>query len=212
MFEQTAIRLLEGAFICESTAPEAFRWLNSEHAQAEVGEYLGKLGRKLTMTPNRLAYYATWARVGKGEQTEIKKVFAHIKQTIRPVMHFLSLCMESGRQDSAPSPGDLLDYATLLSQVTSNQHFGEMLRAFGTMGKEFAVSDASTMNGMLNKVIVQMERWGYLIAVNREHETYRFTGKLDYYYQVIDFLLENEPITDSAALNQEPEPDQGRLL
>lgn len=211
MFDQVATQLLEGAFVCESTAPEAFRWLNSEHAQTEVSEYLGKIGRRLTKTPNGQAYYVTWKRVGQNERSEVKKVFAGIKQTVRPLIHFITFCMEIEKKDSSPEPGDRLEYTTLLNAVTQNTHLLEMLREFGMMGKEFTVTDASS-NGMLAKVIQQMERWGYLVLINREQESYRFTGKLDYYYQVIDFLMENEQIADPSSQEQEDAPEQGRLI
>ncbi len=211
MFEQVATKLLEGAFICESTAPEAFRWLSSELAQQEISDYLGKLGRRLSRTPNDLAYYATWKRITQGERSEVKRVFAAIKQSVRPVIHFITLCMEAERKDITPSAGDRLEYAVLLKTITTNSHLTEMLREFGSMGKEFTVSDASTKS-MLDKVFQQMERWGYLVNISREHEAYRFTGKLDYYYQVVDFLMENEQIADPASIEHDTSPDQARLI
>lgn len=212
MFEQVATRLLEGEFICESTAPEAFRWLGTDVAQVEVSEYLGKIGRKLSKTPNAQAYYATWKRVSQNERAEVKRIFAVIKQSIRPVIQFITLCMEIEKKDCCPAAGDRLEYAMLLKAVTENSHLFEMLRDFATMGKEFAVTDASA-NGMLGKVVQQMERWGYLVLINREQESYRFTGKLDYYHQVLDFLLENEGgIADPASSDQDDEPEQRRLV
>lgn len=211
MFEQVATRLLEGKFICESTTPEAFRWLESEVFWQEVSAYLNKIGRSLTKTPNNQAYYATWKRVGPNERIEVKRVFANIKQTIRPLIHFLTLCMAVEKKDSSPVSGDRLEYAMLLKAVTENAHLFEVLREFGTMGKEFTVTDASA-KGMLDKVIQQMERWEYLILINREQESYRFTGKLDYYYEVIEFLMENEGIADPSSQEQEDLPEQRRLV
>lgn len=211
MFDQVVPQLLEGKFVCESTMPEAFRWLNSESSQRDVAEYLDRIGRRLTRTPNGLAYYATWKRVGSDERTEVKQVFSNIKQTIRPLVHFIGMCMEVEKKDSSPVPGDRLEYAMLLKAVTENQHLFEVLREFGNMGKEFTVVDASA-KGMLDKVIQQMVRWGYLININREQESYRFTGKLDYFYQVMEFLIENEGITEPSVEEQEDQPDQGRLI
>lgn len=211
MFEQVAIKLLEGAFICESTAPEAFRWLNTETSQRDIDDYLTKIGRRLAKTPNGQAYYATWKHLGQTERAEVKKVFTAIKQSMRPVIEFITLCMDAERKDVTPAAGDRLEYAALLKTITTNSHLTEKLREFGTMGKEFAVTDSSTKS-MLDKVIQQMERWGYLISISREHEVYRFTGKLDYYCQIIDFLMENEQITDPASSAQDTNPDQARLI
>lgn len=191
MFDQAAMRLLEGAFICESSAPSLFRWLDAEGNRIEVDSYLRKIGRQLTETPNGHAYYATWVRIGSEERAEVKRVMMTIKQTVRPVVQFLTLCMDVGQSDNAPSPGDRVDYSHLLISVTENPHLLEKLREFGSFGKEYAVADASP-KGMLDRVILQMEKAGYLILLNREQEAYRFTGKLDYYYQLLDFLMENE--------------------
>lgn len=209
MLDQVATRLLEGAFICESTAPEAYRWLNSESGQTDVSALLDLLGRRLTSTPNEQAFYAAWKRIGQNERTEVKRTFTGIKQTIRPVIHFIMLCMDAEKKDSSPTVGDRLEYPTLLKTVAGSLHLTELLHEFGTMGKDFTVSDA-TVKGMLDKVIQQMERWGYLILINKEQSSYRFTGKLDYYYQVVDFLMENEEIEES--VDQEDNPEQGRLL
>lgn len=209
MLSTVGIRLLEGAFICESTAPEAFRWLRTEHANVEVSSFLEKVGRRLTTTPNGQAYYAAWKHIGQGERTEVKRVFAGIKQVIRPVIHFIAMCMEVEKRDSAPAAGDRLEYSVMLKTVTENSHLIEMLREFGIMSKDFTVTDASA-KGMLDKVIQQMERWGYLVLINREQGSYRFTGKLDYYYQVIDFLMENEQIADPT--EQDDGSTQGRLV
>ena len=211
MFEQVALRLLEGAFICESSSPEAFRWLSTEGAQEDISAYLDMIGRRLTKTPNDQAYYVTWKRISPNERTEVKRIFASVKQTIRPLIHFISLCMEVEKKDSSPVPGDRLEYTMLLKAVTENAHLFEVLREFGMMGKEFTVTEASA-KGMLDKVIQQMERWGYLVLINREQESYRFTGKLDYYYQVIDFLMENEGITEPSSQEQEDMPEQRRLV
>lgn len=210
MFEQVALQLLEGAFICESSSPEAFRWLSTEDAQEDISEYLDKIGRRLAKTPNDQAYYVTWKRIGQNERAEVKRTFASIKQTFRPLIHFITLCMEVEKKDSSPVPGDRLEYTMLLKAVTENSHILEVLREFGMMGKEFTVTESSA-KGMLDKVIQQMVRWGYLVLINPEQESYRFTGKLDYYYQVIDFLMENEGIADPSSQEKEDVPDQGRL-
>jgi|JI8StandDraft_1071087.scaffolds.fasta_scaffold418340_1 hypothetical protein len=192
MFEQVAIRLLEGQFVCDASAPALFRWLQEEGNQHEVDSYLRKIGRKLTTTPNAQAFYATWLRLGNDERTEAKRVMVSIKQTIRPLVNFLTLCMDAAGNDSPPSAGDRLDYPALLNTVASNQNLIERLREFATMGKEFAVTGDSSSKGMLEKVFNQMLKTGYIAVYNREQESYRFTGKIDYFFQILEFLDENE--------------------
>jgi hypothetical protein len=210
MFEQVTTRLLEGNFVCAASAPEAFRWLDTDQAQQEVSAFLERIGRQLTKTPNAQAYYATWKKIGPAERSEVKKVFSAIKQTIRPLVQFLTLCMEVEKKDSRPISGDRIEYAMMLSAVATNPHLLEVLREFGSISKEFVVSDPSP-KGMLDKVLKLMENWGYLIQISREQMSYRFTGKLDYYYQVIDFLMENEGIADQSG-DEDNDPEQRKLI
>lgn len=210
MFEQVTTRLLEGNFVCAASAPEAFRWLDTDQAQQEVSAFLERIGRQLTKTPNAQAYYATWKKIGPAERSEVKKVFSAIKQTIRPLVQFLTLCMEVEKKDSRPISGDRIEYAMMLSAVAANPHLLEVLREFGSISKEFVVSDPSP-KGMLDKVLKLMENWGYLIQISREQMSYRFTGKLDYYYQVIDFLMENEGIADQSG-DEDNDPEQRKLI
>ena len=209
MFDQVIPRLLEGHFICEVTTPSQFRALSDEAFRAEVDSYLGKIKRRLTVTPNGQAYYASWVRVGKEQRVEAKRVMVSVKQTIRPVIQFIELCMDSLKTDVAPSPGDRIDYPAILKAVSENPHLQEKLREFSALGKEFVVNDASA-NAMLGKVFQQLEKAGYIVFAYPEQEAWRFTGKLDYYYQVITFLMENEGIQQED--EKEDVPESGRLF
>lgn len=209
MFDQVLTKLLEGEFICEATAPSLFRALADEAFRSDVDAFLERVKRRLTMTPNRQAYYASWIRVGKEQRAEAKRVMVSVKQMIRPVIQFLELCMDSQKTDVVPSPGDRIDYPAILKSVTENPHLQEKLREFATLGKEFSANEAST-NAMLGKVFQQLEKAGYIVFAYPEQEAWRYTGKLDYYYQVITFLMENEGIQQQDTKDDDPE--SGRLF
>ena len=209
MFDQVLTKLLEGEFICEATAPSLFRALADEAFRADVDAFLERIKRRLTITPNRQAYYASWIRVGKEQRAEAKRVMVSVKHMIRPVIQFIELCMDSQKTDVVPSPGDRIDYPSILKSVTENPHLQEKLREFATLGKEFSANEAST-NAMLGKVFQQLEKAGYIVFAYPEQEAWRYTGKLDYYYQVITFLMENEDIQQQDTKDDDPE--SGRLF
>ena len=209
MFDQILTKLLEGEFICEATAPSLFRALADEAFRADVDAFLERIKRRLTITPNRQAYYASWIRVGKEQRAEAKRVMVSVKHMIRPVIQFIELCMDSQKTDVVPSPGDRIDYPSILKSVTENPHLQEKLREFATLGKEFSANEAST-NAMLGKVFQQLEKAGYIVFAYPEQEAWRYTGKLDYYYQVITFLMENEDI--QLQDTKDDDPESGRLF
>lgn len=210
MLDQALTKLLEGKFICETTAPSLFRELANEGFRAQVDAFLGQIKRRLTLTPNGQAYYTSWVRIGKEQRAEAKRVMASVKQSIRPVIQFIELCMDSQKTDMAPSPGDRVDYPVILKSVTENPHLQEKLREFATLGKEFAANEASS-NAMLGKVFQQLEKAGYIVFAYPEQEAWRFTGKLDYYYEVVTFLMENEGIQQQQD-EKDDDPETGRLF
>ena len=57
MFEEIITRLLQGQFICEASAPSLFRQFDTESYRDEVDQYLSRINRRLSVTPNRQAYY-----------------------------------------------------------------------------------------------------------------------------------------------------------
>lgn len=191
MFEPTVLALLQGAFICDQTNANAYQWLRDGNNQKSVDDFLLKIGRKLVATNNGNAFYAAWLTVGQNERTEIKNIFANIKHTIAPVVNFLEMCMKYTKEDTAPTSGERVNYSDLLVAVSDNANALEMLHSFTNMGKEFVSLDASP-KGMLDKVIQQMIKWGYLVENSKKMNTYIFTGKLDYFYEILTFLNENE--------------------
>lgn len=93
-----------------------------------------------------------------------------------------------------------------MKRISDSPHLSEMLREFGALSKDFSVTEAS-VRSMLDKVIQQMEKHGYLILVSKENSIYRFTGKLDYFYQTNEFLIENEGIDTKMSEEDQPEGD-----
>lgn len=209
MFETLVIKLLEGQFICNASYPDLFEYLKNEGVRREVDGYLSRIGRRLASTPNTQAYYAAHASVGPQERTEIRSLFREVKHDLKPVLGFLNLTMQATNADKTLYAGDVIDFPTVLLRISENPHLGEVLRGFTSLGKEYASSDSS-QRAMLDKVLQQMTKAGYLIQ-DRERDRFQVTGKIDYFYEVMDFLAENEEnIQDDT--DKEPEGETGRLI
>lgn len=209
MFKQAIIDLLQGIFICEQTNPAAYRWLKDPVNEAEVQDYLSRINRRLVKTNNGFVYYSAWQSIGQGERADVKRIFTEIKHTIAPLVIFLQMCMNHSKQDVSPAAGDRFNYAALLTTITENANVLEELRRLATLGKEFFSQDASP-KGMLDRVVKQMMAWGYLTEYNKNQASYSFTGKLDYFYEVLTFLAEDEKSIQSID-DEQGTPSQGRL-
>ena len=59
--------------------------------------------------------------------------------------------------------------------------------------KDFTSSDDS-VKGRLEKLLNTLQKWGYLALANRDTLIYQVTGKLDYFYQALQFIQEHEQI------------------
>lgn len=211
MFEGAVLALIQGAFICDQTNANVYQWLRDVSNQKSVDDFLRKIGRKLVATNNGNAFYAAWQSIGQDERTEIKNIFASIKHTIAPVVNFLEMCMKYTKEDTAPAAGERVNYSDLLVAVANNANALEMLHSFTNMGKEFVSLDASPKS-MLDRVIQQMVKWDYLVENSKNLNNYIFTGKLDYFYEILTFLNENEMPSSSSDEEEVKSSEQGTLL
>jgi hypothetical protein len=209
MFEATVIKLLEGAFICRTAYPDLFSYLEDEATRRQVDGYLTQIGRRLAATAHGESYYAAHRAVGPRERTEIRSLFKEVKHELRPVLGFLNLIMQAQRADRTLGAGDMIDFPKTLLHISENPHLGEILRGFASLGKEFASSDAS-LRTLLDRLLQQMVKSGYLIP-DRQGDRFEVTGKIDYFYEVVDFLAENEQAIREAQ-DQESEGETGRLF
>ena len=107
-----------------------------------------------------------------------------------------------------PQAGDCLDYPALLKTITTeNGYLLEQLQQFSSISREFVTADTSA-SAMLTKVLQHMVNWDCLVYDNAAQQRYRFTGVLDYYIQVIDFLMENEELLEITMKQEQEEEKQ----
>lgn len=207
MFKNTILLLLSGEFICGVTHPDEFNYLQSEGVRQEIDGYLARIGRRLGVTRNEVAFYAAHTQIGPEERHEARSVFKEIKRDIRPIAKFLILVMQAQRSDMTLFSGDTLRFHELLSRIEESSHLADELNSFAKLGNEYASSDMS-VRAMLDKLLNRLMKNGYLI-VDRERDLYTLTGKFDYLQEAIDFLMENEEEITQTSLEA---PEQDSLL
>jgi hypothetical protein len=211
MFEATVVALLKGAFICRTAYPDLFSYLEDGTVRDQVDTYLSQIGRRLAATPHEEAYYAAYRTVGPDERQEIRTLFKEVKYELRPVLNFLNLVMQAQRADRTLGTGDVIDFPQTLMRVSENPHLVEMLRGFPAMGKEFASSGKE--RPLLERLLQQMVKSGYLVPDRQGRDRFEVTGKIDYFYEVADFLAENEQaIREAQDQESEGEGETGRLF
>jgi biotin operon repressor len=207
MFKNIILLLLSGEFLCNVSRPDEFSFLQDEATRLDVDAYLARIGRRLGLTRNGVAFYAAHASIGAEERTEARIVFKEIKRDLRPIVKFLNLVMQAQRSDMTLFAGDSLRYHELLTRIRESSHLTDELSSFAKLGNEYA-SSSETVPGILDKILQRLAKNGYLVA-DRERDRYTLTGKIDYLQEVIDFLLENE---EEIVQTSQEAPEQESLL
>ena len=192
MFDQLLKRLLQGEFICEVSDEPSFRYLQDPENAKQVDEFLTCLDYRLSGTQNRLAFYAAYRTIDSSARSDIGKVFNQFRKELNPVVEWLDMMMSCLNQDTALSPGDTLSFSSLLQVIEQNQALADRLQKFATF-KDFTSGDDS-VKGRLEKLLGTLNKWGYLVLANRDMLIYQVTGKLDYFYQALQFIQEHEQI------------------
>jgi hypothetical protein len=206
MFEDTVKRLLRGEFICEVSAGESFRYLQQPDPRREVDAFLDKLGYALATTANHLAYYAAYRHIDNEARSEIRRLFHDFRIELQPVVEWLGMMMQCQQQDTSLSPGDTLSFSSLLQTIENNQALADCLQGFARF-RDFLSADDS-IKGRLDKLLRTLSHWGYLNLASRDMQVYRVTGKLDYFYQALQFIQEHEELP----LEQQEEVQQGEMF
>ncbi|NOQ64432.1 MAG: hypothetical protein GQ582_07960 [Methyloprofundus sp.] len=207
MFESLVKRLLQGDFICEVSDEAAFQYLENPENHFQLEDYLQKLNYKLASTQNKLAYYAAYIEIDSSARQDVRKVFQQFRLELHPVVEWLDMMMACLKQDSVLSPGDTLAFSSLLQVIENNQALADRLQSFAKF-KDFSSSEDS-VKGRLEKLLSTLHKWGYLQLANRDTLIYQVTGKLDYFYQSLQFIKEHEEIP----IEQEEEnSEQGSLF
>jgi len=192
MFDQLLKRLLQGEFVCEISDEASFRFLQQpEHAE-QVDAFLSHLHYRLSKTQNGLAFYAAYRQIDAGARRDIQRLFQQFRLELQPVVEWLDMMMACMQRDTALSPGDTLSFAALLQVTENNQALADRLQTFNRF-KDFACAD-DAVKARLEKLLKTLQQWGYLHLSNRDTLIYQVTGKMDYFYQALQFIKEHEQL------------------
>ncbi|MDD2776717.1 MAG: hypothetical protein PHU06_12235 [Gallionella sp.] len=186
MFKQLIPDLLAGKFICAYTDHDAFYYLNDAHNFAEVNDYLGKIGLKLSTTRHGGAFFCTHIDINSEDKKAAKVTFKDIKHNLRPLVGFLDLLMRTMQRDDLLVAGALIEVNQMMTVIDGNPSFRNELQSLATQA---SISDSKD-RGRLSKLLEKFKNNGYLNLVNPEREIYCVTGKIEYIQQVIEFLME----------------------
>ena len=188
MFERVVFLLLQGAFICRVSHPDAYEFLNNDGNLASVEEFFSRIGRRVTRTSKQSGFFLVFAHYGEQERAAIRANYTEVKNTLAPVVAFFNLVMRVTGQEDILMFGTAIEADTLLGKIDQDISLRNELQSLGARYKVF-VTD-STQRKLLESILKRLVGDGYLKLANPERSIYQVTSKIEYLLDVIRFIHE----------------------
>lgn len=189
--------LLTGKIVCHSLFPELYSFLTETDENGElinefkIDTFLRQINRKLVKTSDEMGYYCVFndyeSSLAKDSgKNSIKEVVCEFE----PLIKWLRL-IRSCSQDSRPvCAGDIIKPSEIIHSLEESDIHCKQLKDIATV---FKVSSSSAdVNKMFIAVLKYLVKKEYLVDVNQDGLIYRATARWSYFYDLLEFVKENE--------------------
>lgn len=200
--------LLQGAFICQVTDEEAWRFLKSRDNAQQLEPHLNLLNRTLSTTADGDVFFASYLTIGEPERKVLTQQFQDTASNLIPLVEWLLLVQQASESDMPVTMGNAIRLNELQTTIEDTPAYAEQLekisryRMFG--------STSVNLDGQLKQVFKRLTELGYLSKPNSEKQIYLATGKVEHLYEMIRFIDETEAL--SLSEQAEAAISQGSLL
>ena len=200
--------LLQGAFICQVTDEEAWRFLKSRDNAAQLEPHLALLNRTLSTTAEGDVFFASFLTIGESERKVLTQQFQDTASNLVPLVEWLLLVQQANESDMPITMGSAIRLNELQTTIEDTPAYAEQLekisryRMFG--------STSVNLDGQLKQVFKRLIEMGYLIKPNPDKQIYLGTGKIEHLYEMLRFIDETEAL--SLSEQAEAAISQGSLI
>ncbi|MCY1338406.1 hypothetical protein D9M68_223500 [compost metagenome] len=193
MIEVVLKTILAGEFVCSVAHESEYNYLSDPDIRARVEANLNDLGCRLARTnPDDGAYYMAPRDVTTLVVTKIKEELRRFRDVYGPAVLLLDLIRQTNSTEIALSPGDVIRLATMEELIIESASLENQLNNLSGVVKGFNPRQSIREN--FRRVLEQLREDGYVTLFNPQADIYKITGKIEYLYQVIEFISENEAI------------------
>ena len=185
--------LLQGAFICQITDEEAWRFLKSRDNAAQLEPHLALLNRTLSTTAEGDVFFASYLTIGEPERKILTQQFQDTTSNLVPLVEWLLLVQQANESDMPITMGSAIRLNELQTTIEDTPAYAEQLekisryRMFG--------STSVNLDGQLKQVFKRLTELGYLIKPNPDKQIYLGTGKIEHLYEMLRFIDETEALS-----------------
>lgn len=201
-------RLLSGAFICQVSDEDAWRFLKTGSNADKVETQLNVLNRTLASAAEGDVFYAAYQSLGQNERKVLSQQFQDTASHLVPMVEWLLLVQQAGGTDVPVTQGSPIRLTELQATIEDTPAFAEQLGKISHY--RFFGSTSTSVDGQLKQVFKRLTDLGYVLRPNQEKQIYIATGKIEYLFDVIKFIDETEAL--SLAEQAEQAVQQGSLI
>lgn len=188
--------LLSGKFVCATLDEDAYRYLGSSANRELVEQQLEILNRQLSSAADGEVYFASYQNIDEPERKVLTSQFQEVSNHLVPLVEWLLLVQEASATDVPLTQGTLLRLNELQTTIEDTPAFAEQLGKIARYS--IFGSKANEVDAQLKLVFKRLVELGYLVRPNQEKQIYKATGKIDYLFDVIKFIDENEKLSLAA--------------
>ncbi len=189
--------LLSGSFICPATDRDAYKTLKDDRTRREINQVLTLMSRELQCTSRTSAYYVTYKTIDDHNRRQVTMLMSNIHGIIRPVVKFIATVSEAANVETVMVGGDELNVPVLSAQIQFSPRLMEKLDSIYRLPKVSRKKVRETASEKLDVVVEFLVKEGIAHLVNKERQLYVMTGKLDFVYEVLDFIDMHEKIVET---------------
>ncbi|MEP7702649.1 hypothetical protein [Paraglaciecola sp. 25GB23A] len=200
--------LLSGAFICQISDEEAWRYLKTSGNSDKVETQLNILNRTLASAAEGDVFFAAYQSLYDNERKQLGSQFQEISSQLMPLVEWLLLVQQANGSDVPVTQGAAIRLNELQTTIEDTPAFAEQLEKI-SRNRLFG-STSTQLDGQLKLVFNRLTQLGYLLKPNAEKQIYIGTGKIEYLYDVLKFIDETEAL--SLSEQAENAVQQGNLL
>ena len=200
--------LLSGAFICQISDEEAWRFLKTSGNSDKVEAQLNILNRTLASAAEGDVFFAAYQSLYDNERKQLGSQFQEISSQLMPLVEWLLLVQQANGSDVPVTQGTAIRLNELQTTIEDTPAFAEQLEKI-SRNRLFG-STSTQLDGQLKLVFNRLTQLGYLLKPNAEKQIFIATGKVEYLYDVLKFIDETEAL--SLTEQAENAVQQGSLL
>jgi len=196
--------LMKGKFICPITNKTAFTYLSSSRGFELVNAAIAPFERELIQLPGNSAFHLVATNLeNKSDKISIRKHFEECRDIIEPVVSFMVLISRVKPKVGILTPGLIVRYPEFLSAITDNEHHLQQMNNLMTL-KLFKTAKQGT-DDKLKAIFKGMVDIELIVEMNTADLTYQVSGKIDYFYSVMQFIADHESIDTTDTTKEQSE-------